>query len=41
MKMADAEVTAPAMYTILHGKKGNLKGRVSKTCRTGIAYKDL
>jgi hypothetical protein len=25
MKMAKAEVTAPAMHTILHGKKGVLK----------------
>ncbi len=30
MKMANAEVTAPAMHTILHGKKGDLKGTVSK-----------
>jgi hypothetical protein len=30
MKMAKVDVTAPAMHTILHGKKGGLKGTVSK-----------
>ncbi len=30
MKMAKAEVIAAAMHTILHGKKGDRKGAVSK-----------
>jgi hypothetical protein len=29
MKMAKAEVTAPAMHTILHDRKRGLKGTVS------------
>jgi hypothetical protein len=30
LKIVKAEVTAPAMHTILHGKKWDFKGTVSK-----------
>ncbi len=33
MKMAKADVTAPAMHTILHDKKGVLKEQFQKICK--------
>ncbi len=33
MKIVKAQVTAPAMHTILHGKKVNFKGTVLKVCK--------